>query len=75
MTAIKIAYLRVLIALNRLITYRKLKRTFHGFTLNSMGELYELPRVFKESDRHYEHRLLRKAMKTAPRSISRIKTN
>ena len=67
MIHIKIAVLRALTALDRLNTYRKLKMAFHGFTLNSMGKLYDMPREKGEKDRHYEHRLLRKASKTAPK--------
>ena len=74
MVHIKIAVLRVLVTLNRLNTYRKLKRTFHSFTLNSMGKLYDLPREKGEKDKHYERRLLRKASKTPPGCVPIQKT-
>ena len=70
MTHIKIAFLKMLMSLNRLNTYRKLKRTFYSFTLNSVGKWYELPREKGEKDGHYERRLLRNASKTPPGCVS-----
>ena len=66
MAYIKIMYLRMLVMLTRLNTYRKMKRTLHSLTLNSIGNLYEVPRNPQEKDRHYERRILKKARRTPP---------